>query len=298
MNWQEKLITLYLFICKEFNSGLGMYCERMTAYADLSFTDEEVMTLFLFGIMNKQKELKTIYQQADTYWREWFPKLPGYVAFVQRLNRLSDSFVPLIERLRAKLPIDFQANLTRLMDSMPIVMARGNRRFTAKVAPELACPNGYCATKKLHYYGVKLHVVGIRQKGRLPLPEYVGLSPAGMHDRKAYEQLLPVLGDYDIVADKAYQREEKPILPEGCVTLCTPVKKQKGQTLLDAADHLLSTAVSSIRQPIESFFNWLEEKTHIQIASKVRSYKGLIVHVFGRIAAAFFILLNQFGVQI
>ncbi len=160
MNWQEELIALYIFICKEFNNGLANYCERMSNYADLSFTDEEVATIFLFGIMSKHKALKDIYQHANAYWHDWFPRLPSYVAFVQRLNRLGDLFVPLIGRLHAKLPVKFQANLIRLIDSMPIVLARGSRRFKAKVAPELACPNGYCAAKKLHYYGVKLHVVG------------------------------------------------------------------------------------------------------------------------------------------
>ena len=51
------------------------------------------------------------------------------------------------------------------------------------------------------------------------------------------------------------------------------------------------TAVSVVRQPIESLFNWLIEKTDFQRASKVRSTKGLIVHVFGKIAAAFIYLI-------
>ncbi|MBD0289019.1 MAG: transposase [Flavisolibacter sp.] len=54
-----------------------------------------------------------------------------------------------------------------------------------------------------------------------------------------------------------------------------------------AADDLYSKAVSAIGQPIESFFNCLDEKTHIPTASKVRSTKGLLVHIFGKIAAAF-----------
>jgi hypothetical protein len=37
---------------------------------------------------------------------------------------------------------------------------------------------------------------------------------------------------------------------------------------------------------IESFFNWLIEKAHIQRAAKVRATKALIAHVFGAIAAA------------
>jgi hypothetical protein len=64
--------------------------------------------------------------------------------------------------------------------------------------------------------------------------------------------------------------------------------KQKGQEHLDAADKLFSTAVSRIRQPIESLFAWIEKKTGIESAGKVRSYAGLMVHVFGRLAAALF----------
>ncbi len=78
--------------------------------------------------------------------------------------------------------------------------------------------------------------------------------------------------------------------------MLTPVKAVKGQTEIEkqrnkAADDLFSTAVSKVRQPIESFFNWLIEKTDFQKASKVRSTKGLMVHVFGKMAAAFINLI-------
>ncbi len=46
------------------------------------------------------------------------------------------------------------------------------------------------------------------------------------------------------------------------------------------------------RQPIESLFNWINEKTGIQRASKVRSYQGLLVYAFGRLAAAMLLLSN------
>ncbi len=88
--------------------------------------------------------------------------------------------------------------------------------------------------------------------------------------------------------------ENKPILTSSHITLYTPVKKQIGQERLDAADKLLSTAVSRIRQPIESLFSWIEDKTKIQMASKVRSYTGLLVHVFGRISAALYTMLYRF----
>ena len=63
-----------------------------------------------------------------------------------------------------------------------------------------------------------------------------------------------------------------------------------GKTTLPAADKLFSEAVSRIRQPIESLFNWTGEKTGIQRASKVRWYQGLLAHAFGRLATVMLLL--------
>lgn len=86
----------------------------------------------------------------------------------------------------------------------------------------------------------------------------------------------------------------------------TPVKGIKGQCQEiknsdKAANDLFSTAVSRDKQPIESLFNWLiaspvraklsGQKTDIQRASKVRSAKGLLIHIFGKIASAFLNLI-------
>jgi len=73
--------------------------------------------------------------------------------------------------------------------------------------------------------------------------------------------------------------------------MLTPIKMIKGQCddlkkRGKAFNDFFSKVVSKVRQPIESFFSWLIQKTEIQRASKVRSDKGLIVHVFGRISAA------------
>ncbi|GHT70148.1 hypothetical protein AGMMS50239_38090 [Bacteroidia bacterium] len=77
--------------------------------------------------------------------------------------------------------------------------------------------------------------------------------------------------------------------------MLTPVKLVKGEPenirqREKACNDIFSRAVSSVRQPIESFFNWLNEKTTIQRASKVRSTKGLLLHIFGKIAAALLVI--------
>jgi hypothetical protein len=41
----------------------------MSSYADLSFSDEEVITLCLFGVIDKIRALKKIYAYADRHLR-------------------------------------------------------------------------------------------------------------------------------------------------------------------------------------------------------------------------------------
>src|SRR5438552_15735236 len=129
MDWQRKLISLYLFVCNEYKTHLWSYCERMTNHADLSFSDEEVITIFLYGVIDKRRELKEIYNDASRHMKHWFPKLPSYTAFVQRINRVSDVFIPLIEALQSKLPQNIFSEAHQLIDSMPIVIAKQGRRF-------------------------------------------------------------------------------------------------------------------------------------------------------------------------
>ena len=78
--------------------------------------------------------------------------------------------------------------------------------------------------------------------------------------------------------------------------MLTPVKFPKGEADCirqreKAFRDLFGTAVSTVRQPVESFFNWINEKTKIQEAQNVRSTNGLNIHVFGKISAAFIYLI-------
>ena len=64
MNWQNQLIWIYLFICKHF-SNLEGYCMRHTNHANLSFTDEEVLAIYLFGVIDGRRSIKAIYEYAE-----------------------------------------------------------------------------------------------------------------------------------------------------------------------------------------------------------------------------------------
>ena len=292
MDWETLLITIYVYVQEKYRFHLFIHCQRFSNNCKQNLTDEEVITIYLFGIMKKQFTIKDIYCYAHDHLLDWFPDLPSYVAFVQRLNRVGDVFPGLIETILKDIGKKELVQKVYLLDSLPIIMANAKRSSQAKVAKEFA-DKGYCSSKDIYFYGVKLHIMGHKRQETIPLPEYVGLTPASDHDLSAFRQISPYLRNIKIFLDKAYndEQEEKYLREQQNVVLYKPVKKKKGQKTLSLFDRLFSRTVNRIRQPIESLFNWIQEKTHIQNASKVRSYKGLMVHVFGKFAAAMFLLL-------
>lgn len=291
MDWQFRLIVLYVFICDQFHNELRFHCQRFTNNNKPEFTDEEVITIFLYGIMQRRFEIKSIYNYTSDHLADWYPDLPSYEAFVQRLNRLSGIFPLIVERILDRFSGTGLLPNMRLIDSFPVVMANAKRSSRARAANEFA-NKGYCASKNLWYYGVKVHILAIKRTGTLPLADFIGVTPASDHDLNAFRQISPVLENCELFADLAYIDElEKQLLKEQDTDIHTPIKKKKGQQFLELFDRLFSTNVSRVRQPIESLFNWIQEKTNIQTASKVRSYNGLMTHVFGRLAAAMFIMV-------
>jgi hypothetical protein len=288
---EMKLIALYCYLCECYDKTLRWQVQRFSNNNEPAFTDVEVLTIYLFAIMEEDKrQVSQIHRFACKYLRAWFPLLPTYKVYVHRLNRLADCLPLLVEQLRAECPCRPVRQGVLLLDSMPIVTCSHKR--AGKVAPNLT-GKGLCASKNLFYYGCKLHSLNDSAAGQLPLPMYVELTTASEHDLTAIRPTLARLRNATLMADKIYCDKSLNTHLEqnqNCRIL-TPVKLVKGQCerlrqFDNAADDLFSTWVSRFRQPIESFFNWLQEKTGIQIASKVRSESGLLVHVFGKLAAA------------
>ena len=224
------------------------------------FTDEECLTVYLWGVIERRFEVKAIHGFIRSYWEGWFPDLPSYQAFSNRLCNLATALPLIIEALMDQIP-NGNTLPFHLIDSLPIVVANAKRSGRARAA-KLMCDKGYCDSKKMFYYGVKLHVLGQKRYQSIPKPVAIYLSSASDYDLTVAKQFLPPLHDTTLVGDKAYRDRswQQHTLRSQNVCLLSPVKKAKGQAYLDAADSLFSTAVSGIRQAIESFFNWLQEK--------------------------------------
>lgn len=291
-----KLIAIYLYICKLHNEELKYLSQRYTNNDEPEFTDQEIMTLYLFAVQQEQRfSVHQIYDFADQYLRSWFPALPSYQAFNNRLNRLSEAFKAVAAHSFATcVPTGCNLDVS-LADSFPIITCSGKRK--AKVATEIT-DKGYCSTKSLFYYGLKLHALAFSTPKKMPFPEKIVITPASENDLNVFKQDWGNISNRTFYGDKIYIDAKffEDVAINANSFMLTPVKGVKGQPEVikqrnKAADDLFSKAVSAVRQPIESLFNWLIVKTDIQRASKVRSTKGLLVHVFGKIAAAFIYLI-------
>jgi hypothetical protein len=293
-----KLIKLYMYICDLYDSGLKYCCSRYSNNSIPVFTDQELLTVYLFvGDQQKYLHIRDIHTFAKEYLPDWFPLLPSYQTFNYRLNRLSEALRMIVERLLD----DFQPAVcdtgVAIVDSMPIITCSAARK--SKVAREVTS-KGYCSVKHMYYYGSKLHALALRRKGTIPFPESFALTAAEENDLSVFKQSWGerirdrmVFGD-KIYSDTGYFNDLK--LKTQNIRMLTPVRGVRGVPEVikqrdKAYSDLFSTAVSAVRQPIESFFNRLNEKTNIQRASKVRSSAGLMIHTFGKIAIAFIYLI-------
>ena len=292
------LIKIYTYVCERYEHELKYLCERHSNNNVPRFSDEEVLTVYLFcGAMEKRTTVIDKHRFAKDYLTDWFPNLPSYQTFNTRLNRMGEALRALSSEIISSFKPEGADMSNSIVDSMPVITCAGRNR-KGKVAREIA-DKGFCSTKNMYYYGVKIHLLAHRVKGNIPFPEMLSISAASENDSTVFKRdFVDYLTNKTVFADKIYQ--DVPFYQDKWRTqrleVLTPCKAVKGEPLVlkqrfKAFRDLYSSAVSTVRQPIESFFNWLNEKTSIQRANYVRSTKGLIVHLMGNITIAFINLI-------
>jgi hypothetical protein len=290
---ENLLIEIYLFVCQIYDTSSTTCYQRLSNNRDPEFTDRELIAIWFFAHLEGCFEKKRMHRLILKYWREWFPRLPSYQTFVLRLNRLEPTFQTLGAALSAALAAQHTPEFDHLVDSLPVMLAQHGHSYRARVGREIA-DIGYCAAKKTRFHGVRLHCLAQRRAGSLPLPTQVWLCAASHHDSKAFIEQQPELPTTELFGDLAYPTPQIiSHLKEQQTRLVAPQKKPKGKELTNDEKYY-NRLVRSIRQPIESLFNWIQEKTQIQRASKVRSTDALMIHCWGKLAVAFFLLVFNY----
>ena len=272
----DKLIKIYFQVCEKYENELKFSCMRFSNNDEPEFTDQEAMTIYLFCVNQEQRmKIKQIHSFANDYLRSWFPMLPSYAAFDNRLNRLSEAFKQLASSLLTEFKPNTCSEDESVLDSLPIITCSGKR--VGKVAREIT-DKGFCSTKSMYYFGMKLHALAFKHPNKLPFPEQLLITPASENDLNVFKNAWECIEDRTFYGDKIYHNVDyfNNLTSSKNSIMLTPIKGVKNQSEWEknfdrAYNDLFSKAVSTIRQPIEAFFNWLIEKTDFQRASKTRS---------------------------
>ena len=131
---ENQLIQLYLLVCQIYDNQSSLKYQRLSNFKP-RFSDQELITIYLFGHLNGLYQKKAIYRFTRNYWAQWFPALPSYQAFNRRLNLLDAAFHAIGASLLAALQNHRAAELDHLIDSMPVMLAAGSFARRARVSP-------------------------------------------------------------------------------------------------------------------------------------------------------------------
>jgi len=286
MNTKDYLIELYCSISRFYDTLSWEFMQRISNNSCPKFSDAEALSILFFWLKLGVCELKQMHSLTKDFLDGWFPKLPNYQNFVRRIAFLA----PLIEYLLTeKIRNEYLPACPEfVLDSMPITVAKGCRSSTAKTADEL-CNKGYCASKDTYYYGPKLHCFALKQGKKQPKPLNAWISKASENDLTSAKENLNIPANSKVYVDKAYiDSKWFEELRKKNVQIIAPKKLKKGQEKLVFFDRLFNKMVSSVRQGIEQLFSWLETKTRLNNASKVRSVDGLRSFIAARLAMLYF----------
>lgn len=277
-----KLVALYFLICEFKNSCPPIHFQRNSPNSCPAFSDEETLTIYLFGLLEGRRGVKSCYKLVKLYWTDWFPDLGSYQAFNRRINDLWPMLSLLIyflndEKLKTSTEV-------MLVDSLPAPISAGKRQDRAKVAQGDA-DKGFCASKEMFYYGFKVHIAAAAREDSTPVPVAVWVSPASTHDIQFLKQCRLEQRDCQIIGDKAYQSGPlaKELEERSNIELITIKRKPKGGTGKEHEAH--NKKYSKLRQPIESLFNQIGQANDCFDLHTTRALNGAMRSIFGGVAA-------------
>ena len=138
---KNQLIQIYLLVCQIYDNPSSLKYQRASNFKPV-FSDEEIITIYLFGQLNEKFNHRQIDAFIQQYWLDWFPALPSYQAFNRRLNLLTDNFHSLFAYLLESLPpSENSVSEDFLIDSMPVMLAC-RRALTPGASCTGDCQNG------------------------------------------------------------------------------------------------------------------------------------------------------------
>ena len=218
MDREYFIIFVYCLVCEHYQAIVKQHRLRRRGFAP-ALSDEEVITIEICGEYFGLSRDEDIYDYFRTHYHHFFPQLRERTLFVRQAANLWRIKTMLQQRLTV---VSGQAaDPVQVIDTLPLPVCTYTRSRRDRCFKPVA-DYGYCAAKKLHYYGFKL---GLRIS-RAGMIIHFPLLPARPHDSQLLDDLI---ADFEGVApaDKgfidAFRQEE--LARKRHIELVTPARK-------------------------------------------------------------------------
>ena len=213
------------------------------------FSDSEMMTVMVaMDFIPFPSERQYVgYIRANHL--DLFPNLVEQSQF----NRRARAVAPLLEQFRQHWLIRLGVTLAceGLLDTKPIPVV-GYRRNKQRSDFLGSAAYGYCASKKMYYFGYKL--VSISSLSGIPL--IYDLVPANTDERQAAETLLDQLSGFHLFADKGFLSQAWQAAIQRFTGNCIWTPKRKNQSAQQSPD--FERWLNHLRLRIEGLFNEIQ----------------------------------------
>lgn len=233
-------------------------------------SNSEIMTLALMMDYLPFPVLSQYLGFIRANYGKWFPNLLERSQFNRRLRKLGAE-IEILRRMWVQ-QLGSGDEKSFMIDTKPIPVV-GYRRSKKHSDFDGSASYGYCAARKMKYFGYKLVVLSTL--GRIPVA--YELVPANTDERKAVEGVLQMVRGSDIYGDKGFIGQHW----QSEVTLSTGNRiwtiQRENQHQKVSPD--LKRLISKVRQPIEGVFNEIQNTGRNPERLLNKTVQGLATHM-------------------
>lgn len=265
----SSIVSTIFALCKE-----ARVDKRIRPGPKAEYPDSFIITLLilknLFGFSSESSFLRYFKKHHG----DIFIRLPERSWFNRKAKKLILPQIEIHELLLQKLGVD-EIKL-RIVDSTPLPVVKLHRAGKCVSFERKTEVNyGYCASKKMYYYGKKLTLL-VTPNG---IPTSHVLTPANVHDLKALknnlEKITADIEEKTLIADKGYYDGdlETTLEREYHTELVVPEKKRHRKKNTTEEKRLLKK-----RSIVETINNQLQDHMNID-ETRAKSNDGLVSRI-------------------
>jgi hypothetical protein len=275
IDFESIIITVFVLVDDWYQSE-GKSLKALSPGAKSEMSDSEIITLALMmDYLPFPGETQFIGFIRANYG-EWFPKLLTQSQFNRRLRRLGQ----MIETLRRKWvkQLGGENATSFIIDTKPIPVM-GYRRSKRHSDFHGSADYGYCAARKMKYFGYKLVMISTL-KG---LPIAYELVPANTDERKAVEGVLDTVCNSDVYGDKGFigQDWQQQITSSTGNKIWTIHRDNQH----DQPSSDLKRLIAKVRQRIEGVFHEIQNTGRNPERLLNKTVAGFTIHMAAKIAS-------------